>query len=432
MSAQRPTARAAACLVLTALFGHAQEQTSGVNLTASEGFGARHLGMALTRAGFAQGADAVINAPASMNDVNDFTFTTAHAEQFGLAKFDNFAMLIPWHARSTLGIGFARYAVSDIPGYDATPGSTMPAEPDALFGTSDWMVTGSFARRFGSPAHAFDVGGSAHLLSRRIEDDQSGFGLRGDAMAQYTLDGRLRTGAFVRGLVPSSAAWSEGLLEYEAPEAVLFIAVRRDMPYFYGSLQAGFETPGLLQPGARSSSGLEGERGVTDPLSALKTSKAGAEFNFNFGLSLRAGFDEIAPGAWTSSARLGMGYNWRNILAIDYAFAAHPYLDESHRVALRFTPSFPRFEGRNFRPGDRVFVPRENLRPTYPSPYTPAPDASPAPEVGTPPVTPATPGTPAVPEAQPAPRNETGKQPDPAPAAPAEEELEEGEILETQ
>jgi hypothetical protein len=371
------------------------EQTSGVNLTASEGIGARHQGMAVKLAGFQPGADAVVNAPAAMNDVNDFTFSTSHAEQFGLARFDNFALLVPWHADGTLGFGFSRYAVSgiDLRGEN----DALATDPDATFYTADWMLTGSFARRFGG----FDVGGSLHLLHRAIQHDQSGLGLRGDVMAQYTMNGweegrRYRVGAHVRGLLPSTTRWEEGLTEYEAPEASLFAAAQWPVPYFYGTLQAGFETPGILQPGARSAAGLEGERGVTDPGSVLRTSKVGAEFNFNFGLSLRGGFDEIgAPG---STVRLGMGYAWRNILAVDYAFAAHPFLDESHRVALRFTPAFPNFEGRGFRPRPEAADKRrkvpEDTR-SYPSPYVPG---QPRPEA--------------------------------APEAPEEEELEEGEMQE--
>lgn len=426
----RSGALALGCALPAAAF----EQAADVNLTASEGFGARHHGMALLRAGFGQGADVVVNAPGSMNDVNDFTFTTAHTERFGLARFDNAALLVPLDARSTLGLAVATYAVSDVELHR----TNTPGAPDGYFNTSDWMVTGSFARRYGSRDAALDIGGSLHLLRRQL--DQSGLGMRGDAMVQYTHENRLRGGVYVRSLVPSTAAWSEGHTEYELPEASLFLAMRKPVPYFYGTLEAGFETPGLLQRGARSASRLEGERGVTDPVSALKTSKIGAEFNFDFGLSLRAGFDELAPSAWASSARLGMGYNWRNIVALDYAFAAHPYLDESHRVALRFTPAFPRFEGRNFRPrgSNAVTVPPERLRPAYPSPRAPAPEtdydpdageilegpASPAPAPLTPPP-PATPSPRAAPAA-PAP---------PSPSAPPEpeeelEELEEGEFLE--
>jgi hypothetical protein len=404
------------------------EQASGVNLTADEGFGARHLGMALTRAGFAKGADAAVNAPASMNDVNDFTFMTSHAEQFGLARFDNFALLVPWHAQSTLGFGVARYAVSGIEQRGETVGQPS-SEPDALFDASDWDVTGAFARRFAVGSDAVDVGGTVHILRRQL--DQGGLGMRGDAMAQYTYDGRLRGGAYIRGLVPSMARWESGYSEYEAPEAVLFVAMRKDVPYFYGSLEAGFETPGLLQPGARSSRSVDGARGITDPASALATSKVGAEFNFNFGLSLRAGFDELAPGAWASSARLGMGYDWRHILAIDYAFAAHPYLGESHRIALRFTPSFPKFEGRGFRPASSVSV-RERLRPTYPSPYVPGESegtrAAPADtNAAAPAASSASPQT--NPDAAKAAPESSATPPSSAPS-PHPETLEEGELLE--
>ncbi len=361
MPAPRPARLIVPVLLAAAFSVDAFERVSGVNLTADEGFGARHHGMALSRAGFAQGADAVVNAPASMNDVDHFTFSTAHAEQFGLATFDNFAVLVPWHAQGTLGFGVARYAVADVEHRVETPGP-VSATPDGLFTTSDWVVTGSMARRFG----AFDVGGSVHLLRRQL--DQTGMGLRADAMAQYTFDRRYRFGTHVRGLVPSMARWESGHAEYEAPEASLFAAGRWDVPYFYGALQAGIETRGLLQEGGRSSRHLDGERALTSPAAALRTASVGAEFNFDFGLSLRAGFDELAPAAWSSSARLGIGYNWRNIVGIDYAFAAHPYLDESHRVALQFTPAFPNFDGRNFRP--REERPRAS-REYYPSPYVP-------------------------------------------------------------
>lgn len=428
----RPAVRSGVAVGALVVGAHAFDQAADVNLTASEGFGARHHGMALLRAGFAQGADAVVNAPASMNDVNDFTFMAAHTERFGLARFDNAALLIPLDARSTLGIAVATYAVSDVELHL----TNTPTAPDGYFNTSDWMVTGSFAKRYGPTHGAIDVGGSLHLLRRQL--DQSGLGMRGDAMVQYTHDQRLRVGAYVRSLVPSTAAWSEGRTEYELPEAALFVAMRKPIPYFYGTLEAGMETPGLLQRGARSASGLEGERGISDPVSALKTSKIGAEFNFDFGLSLRAGFDELAPSSWASSTRLGMGYNWRGIVAMDYAFAAHPYLDESHRVALRFTPAFPNFEGRNFRPARpaRVTVPADRLRPTYPSPHTPPAEIEYDPEAGEILELPAAPApTPTTPRALPTPAAPASPPTNaPAPAVEEEwevlEELEEGEFFE--
>ena len=268
----------------------AMTPSSGVNLTADEVFGARQQGMGLMRAGFQDGADAVVNSPAGMNDVNDFTFSTAHVERFGgMANFDCAAFLLPWYSDGTLGFAIARYGVDTVEAVTPTQDFT------GLFSTADWLIAGSVARRFGK----FDVGGTINLLYRDL-GDQSGMGLRGDAMAQYTFPSRTekyRAGAFLRGLVPSTAKWQSGYSEYEAPELSLFASGMWDVPYFYGKLQAGFETPGLVEKGGRSANGLEGERAVTDPMSLLKTSKLGAEFLFDFGLRLRRGFVLVS---WSS------------------------------------------------------------------------------------------------------------------------------------
>src|SRR6266852_4002891 len=163
--------------------GAASTESQGVNLTADEAFGARRPAMALEHAGlFQEGADGALNSPAAMNDADDFSLSTAHAETFGSARFDNASLLIPWHPASTLALGLARYAVS---GIEIRP-EGLAAQPDQpeLFTAADWLVSGAFARRFG----ALDVGGTLHLLYRQL--DQTGLGLRADAMAQYTFEGR--------------------------------------------------------------------------------------------------------------------------------------------------------------------------------------------------------------------------------------------------
>ena len=119
--------------------------------------------------------------------------------------------------------------------------------------------------------------------------------------AEYTFSGQYRLGVFVSGIVPATAAWESGTTEYELPDASTFASGRWAVPYFYGELQASFETPGLFELGARSASGLEGDRAITDPVSLIKTSKLGAEFRFNFGLSIRAGLDGLDPSALASS-----------------------------------------------------------------------------------------------------------------------------------
>ncbi|MEO7427359.1 MAG: hypothetical protein ABI036_19385, partial [Fibrobacteria bacterium] len=108
----------------------------GVNQTLDQGFGARQSGMAVTFSAFQRDADAVANAPAAMNDVDDFTFSTAHAEKFGEAKFDNFAFLFPFESHSTLGLGLSRYGVS---GIESRPENSDPfaSQPAGIFSVAD-------------------------------------------------------------------------------------------------------------------------------------------------------------------------------------------------------------------------------------------------------------------------------------------------------
>jgi hypothetical protein len=315
-------------------------EAAGVNLSADEGFGARHSGMSLTFAGFQTDANAVTNAPAGMNDVDDFTFSTAHSERFGEAKFDDVALLVPLDPRSTLGIGLSRYGVSDIERY---PEGVNPlvSQPTGHFSVADYLVAASFARA------------TLHLLYRRL--DQDGFGMRADAMAQYTWDDFLRVSALVKGAIPSAATWESGYSEYESPDIHLGISFRRPAPYFYGTLQAGYQTEGLLQKRAKSIGDDFGERFFSDPAATLQAGNLGLEFLFDFGVAVRFGLAEIGMGGGTlSAATFGVGYAWKNILGLDYSFAPHPDLQSSHRISLQFTPAFPRFDGRRFRTGGKA------------------------------------------------------------------------------
>ncbi len=334
----------------------AQTEVSGLNLSADEGFGARYQGTALLRSGFQTGADAVVNAPASMNDVDDFTFSTAHAEQFGAARYDCIALLVPWHEMGTLGIGLSRYSVSDIPVYRSTVPDEIPSgKPDGWLTTSDWLFAGSFSRKWGP----FDLGTTLHILYRKL--DQNGLGMRVDGMAQYTFWKTYRMGTFIRGLVPSLARWQSERMEYEPSEIILMASTQWDEPYFYGKAQLGWESAGLFQEEAKSSQELAGKRGIQDPLSLLKTSHLGGEFQFDFGLVLRAGLESLDPKQTWESVHLGTGFHWKKI-GFDYGFSTHPGLPTTHRIALQLTPNFPKFKGRNFRPGSKIAAipPKEN------------------------------------------------------------------------
>lgn len=406
-------------------------EAAGVNLSLEEGYGARHSGMAITFAGFQSDANAAANAPAAMNDVDDFTFSTAHAERFGEAKFDDFALLIPFEARSTLGVGVSRYGVS---GIDLRPEGVSPLEsqPAGQFSVADYLVVVAFARRFGAvEGNALDVGAGFNLLYRQL--DQDGYGMRADGMAQYTWHDRFRAGALLKGLIPSAATWESGYSEYELPDLHLGVAYRQPAPYFYGTLQAAYQTEGLLQKRAKSQGEDFGSRASSSLSKTLLAGNLGLEFLFDFGLAMRFGFAEVGLGNDVlSSTAFGIGYVWRRVLGFDYSFAPHPDLLATHRVSLQFTPAFPKFNGRDFRHGGKAPV-----RPPRPTDAQPAPaypeeeDGSPEllepPQPGAVPSPAPTAPVPAIPDASdpapaPAPNPATAPNPTKAPAEQLEEE----------
>jgi hypothetical protein len=342
----------------------------GVNQTLEEGFGARQSGMAVTFSPFQRDADAVANSPAAMNDVDDFTFSTGHAEKFGEAKFDYFSFLFPFESSSTLGLGVSRYGVSDI---ELRPEGSNPLEsqPAELFSIADYLLVGAFARRWGG----FDLGLNLNLLYRHL--DQEGMGMRGDGMAQYTWDKRFRVSALMKGLVPSSASWQSGYKEYEAPELHLGAAARFPLPYFYGTLQTAWQSEGLLHKQAKSGNRINGSTAYSKPLDFLAASNVGLEFLFDFGLALRFGVSEFSRKSTASLATFGVGYNWRRILGLDYSFTPHPDLLSTHRVSLQLTPAFPKFKGRNYRSKDaHGAVPGSRRHPPGSEPDSPRTDPS--------------------------------------------------------
>lgn len=318
------------------------EQAIGVNLSLDEGFGARHQAMATKFAGFQRGADAVGNAPAGLADIDDLTFSTSHSEQFAQAKMDHFAAVFPFDANSTLGLALARYGVSDI---EYRPeGSEATAIPPSVFSTADYWVTTAMARRWGP----LDLGASLQILYRDL--DQAGLGMRGDVMATYTWEKRHRLHAMLVGALPSSARWSSGYAEYEPTDLKVGASTLMEAPYFYGQLQLAWESEGLFQASPKSNSQLDGRRGFYHPVDAFKNSNLGAEFLFDFGLALRLGLEELRLAkAMGSLWHVGLGYTWKGMVGIDYSFNPHPDLPNSHRLALQFTPVFPKFSGRGFR-----------------------------------------------------------------------------------
>ncbi|MEO7426281.1 MAG: hypothetical protein ABI036_13920, partial [Fibrobacteria bacterium] len=195
--------------------------------------------------------------------------------------------------------------------------------------------------------------------ARALHLDQDGLGMRADAQALYTIDNRFRVGALLKGLIPSSARWQSGYAEYEAPEVYLGAAARFPAPYFYGTLETDWQSEGLFHQSAKSAANLNAGTAYEDPGDLLAASNVGMEFLFDFGMALRFGLSELSPHSFTDVTTFGIGYDWRHILGLDYSFSPHPGLLSTHRISLQFTPSFPKFSGRRFRPHAEGQAPRQ-------------------------------------------------------------------------
>ena len=108
--------------------------------------------------------------------------------------------------------------------------------------------------------------------------------------------------------------------------------------YFYGTFGAYWQSAGILHRENRDEDwdgGVRGGRFWEHPLDWLGGGRAGLEFRFDFGLSLRAGLSSLSEWeSWTA----GAGFALSNWLRVDYAFESHPTLSAVHRVSLEVSP----------------------------------------------------------------------------------------------
>lgn len=80
---------------------------------------------------------------------------------------------------------------------------------------------------------------------------------------------------------------------------------------------------------------VRGGRFWEHPVDWLGGGRAGVEFSFDFGLSVRAGLASLSElDSWT----VGTGFALSNWLRVDYAFESHPTLSAVHRVSLEVSP----------------------------------------------------------------------------------------------
>ena len=306
---------------------------SGVNETMNMEPGARSA--ALGSATMAVDGDylGLVSNPYQLANVRYLWASFSHTAYFEDTQYDYASVAIPLGLDQGLGISFARFGADDIP--YIREGDPLPEGSDyETLSIADWMLSATWGKRlFGR----FELGVGFHLLYRDM--DQSGFGFRGDAGLRYRILDDLYVAGLLKGWTSSASVWGSGEFEYSAPDLYLAASYGLDVRYLYGKFGFYWQSAGVLRHEPRDL-GLETDesRGKPlwkSPLDWLSGGHAGIEFNFDFGLSLRAGLSSFTT---FESFTAGAGLVIAKFLRVDYAFESHPVLSPVHRVSVSISP----------------------------------------------------------------------------------------------
>lgn len=315
------------------LRAYAAERVVGVNATLDINAGARSA--ALGGVSIAVDSDllAITSNPEQLARAENSWVAFSHVAYYEGTQYDYGAVQFPLGDLGGLGIVFSRFGSSDIP--RIAEGDPIPdGESYRTFSIADYVVTLAWGRRFWNDR--LDVGVGFHGLYREL--DQSGFGFRGDAGVRFHVFRGLSVSSFLKGWTSSAVAWEEGTLEYSSPEWYLGLRFSQPISYFYGNVSAFWQSAGMLHRENRDedwNGEVRGGRFWEHPVDWLGGGRAGVEFAFDFGLSVRAGLASLSElDSWTVGGGLALS-NW---LRVDYAFESHPTLSAVHRVSLEFSP----------------------------------------------------------------------------------------------
>jgi len=309
----------------------AADRVVGANASLEINAGARSAGLGGTILAVEEDILGMTSNPYQLANTMETWAGFSHVAYYEGTQYDYAAMVLPLGDFHGLGLSFSRFGADDIPWIKEGEAIPEGSEYNTL-SIADYIFTLAWGKRFGS----LDMGVSFHGLYREL--DQTGWGFRGDLGARYRLFSGLSLATFLKGWTSSAATWESGTYEYSSPE--LYVAGRYDQPisYFYGTLSLLWQSAGIFHREDRDldwDGEVRGGRLWDDPGDWFLGGRAGAEFTFDFGLSLRGGLASIGElQSWTAGAGLELS-NW---LKVDYAFESHPVLSAVHRVSICVSP----------------------------------------------------------------------------------------------
>jgi hypothetical protein len=310
----------------------AADRVVGANATLEINAGARSAALGGTILAVDEDILGMTSNPYQLAQTSAMWAGFSHVAYYEGTQYDYAAMVLPLGDFHGLGISFSRFGADDIPWIKE--GDAIPEGSDYnTLNIADYVFSAAWGKRFGK----LDMGVAFHGLYREL--DQTGWGFRGDAGARYQLHPQISLSTFLKGWTSSAASWESGTYEYSSPE--LYVAGRYDqpIPYFYGTFRLLWQSAGIFHREDRDldwDGEVRGGRLWDHPADWVLGGHAGAEFAFDFGLSLRGGLASMGElQSWTAGAGLELA-SW---LKVDYAFESHPVLSAVHRVSICVSPS---------------------------------------------------------------------------------------------
>lgn len=336
---------------LACVHAFALDRVVGANATLEIDAGARSAALGGTSMAIDGDILAITSNPQQLARAENLWFAFSHVVYYEDTKYDYGVAEFPLGDLGGLGIAFSRFGADGIP--KIAEGDPIPDGEDySTFSIADYVLSLAWGRSFFEGR--LDVGVGFHGLYREL--DQSGWGFRGDAGVRFNALSWLSVSSFLKGWTSSAVTWEEGTVEYSSPEWYLGLALSHPVSYFYGKVSAYFQSAGLLHREDRDED-FDGEprggRIWEHPGDWLLGGRAGVEFSFDFGLSLRAGLASLSElESWTA----GAGFALSNWLRVDYAFESHPTLSAVHRVSFEVSPGLFLYPKKK-KPREPLFVP---------------------------------------------------------------------------
>ncbi len=316
------------------------------------GAGARALGMANSFIAVTDDPSVCYFNPAGLGTIQKKELFFLHSEQFGnLLNYDYLNFIMPLERVGGIGINLLRASVDgikytrDLQKVSGTSIFTQASiENISLFNFSDYALFFSIGRQWGT---RFQAGGNLKTLLRYgRQGDYLGAGIGLDLGFLYQPWAFCVLGFSARDISMTPVFWNSrdrdlntsAIQEWETTDKILpdlsaAVSLHHQWEQIQFLLTAQLEDLAASQGVEKSPYADHPHRYKLwqEPFKKLKTGAIGFEAGLEEVLFFRLGHNNIYP--WT----FGVGGKFFQYhLSLDYAFASHPELSNSHRLSLSY------------------------------------------------------------------------------------------------